>query len=65
VKKKLEKKPEIYKSLRLDFSLFCGRLTPGLGYLEALVEDNVDFIGCGIDQVFVTQWHQGQGRHRA
>jgi cation diffusion facilitator CzcD-associated flavoprotein CzcO len=48
---KLEKKPEIYKSLRPEFSLFCRRLTLGRGYLEALVEDNVDFIGCGIDQV--------------
>ncbi len=51
MKKKLEKKPEIYESLRPDFSPFCRRLTPGPGYLEALVQDNVDFIGCGIDEV--------------
>jgi cation diffusion facilitator CzcD-associated flavoprotein CzcO len=51
MKAKLAKKPEIYASLRPDFSPFCRRLTPGPGYLEALVEDNVDFIGCGIETI--------------
>ncbi|KIX98316.1 uncharacterized protein Z520_05617 [Fonsecaea multimorphosa CBS 102226] len=51
MKQKLSKKPHIYESLRPDFSPFCRRLTPGPGFLEALVEDNVDFIGCGIDTV--------------
>ncbi|KIW75704.1 hypothetical protein Z517_10447 [Fonsecaea pedrosoi CBS 271.37] len=51
MKQKLSKKPHIYESLRPDFSPFCRRLTPGPGFLEALVEDNVEFIGCGIDTV--------------
>jgi hypothetical protein len=51
MKQKLATKPHIYDSLRPDFSPFCRRLTPGPGYLEALVQDNVEFIGCGIDTV--------------
>ncbi|KAH0846689.1 hypothetical protein AYO21_08087 [Fonsecaea monophora] len=51
MKQKLSKKPHIYESLRPDFSPFCRRLTPGPGFLEALVEDNVEFIGCGIETV--------------
>jgi hypothetical protein len=44
MKERLAKKPEILKSLLPSFSVGCRRLTPGPGYLEALVEDNVDFI---------------------
>ena len=44
MKKRLEKKPEILETLLPDFSVGCRRLTPGPGYLEALVEENVDFI---------------------
>lgn len=48
---KLAKKPEIYEQLVPDFPPGCRRLTPGPGYLEALVEDNVSFISTGIQQV--------------
>ena len=51
MRRKLEKKPEIYKSLIPNFPPGCRRLTPGPGYLEALVEDNVTFIGAGIEKV--------------
>ena len=51
MRRALAKKPEIYESLRPDFPPGCRRLTPGPGYLEALVEDNVEFIGHGIEQV--------------
>ncbi|KAI8717009.1 hypothetical protein NCS52_00996100 [Fusarium sp. LHS14.1] len=51
MRRKLEKKPEIYKSLIPNFPPGCRRLTPGPGYLEALVEDNVTFIGAGIKEV--------------
>ncbi|KAM5531996.1 hypothetical protein V8D89_014330 [Ganoderma adspersum] len=41
---KLAKKPWIAEKLMPDFPVACRRLTPGPGYLEALCEDNVDFI---------------------
>lgn len=45
---KLAKKPEIMKALEPSFPPGCRRLTPGPGYLEALVEDNVNFINTKI-----------------
>ena len=44
MKKRLAKKPEIVDALTPSFAVGCRRLTPGPGYLEALVEDNVDFV---------------------
>ncbi|KAI0139480.1 flavin-binding monooxygenase [Hypoxylon sp. NC0597] len=44
MKKRLSKKPEIAEFLIPSFGIGCRRSTPGPGYLEALVEDNVDFI---------------------
>lgn len=44
MKERLSKKPEILQSLLPGFSVGCRRLTPGPGYLEALSEDNVQFI---------------------
>lgn len=41
---RLKKKPEIFDWIKPDFAPGCRRLTPGPGFLEALVEDNVDFI---------------------
>ncbi|OAG44504.1 hypothetical protein AYO21_01500 [Fonsecaea monophora] len=52
MKTKLAKKPEIYEQLVPDFPPGCRRLTPGPGYLEALVEDNVSFISTPIKQVY-------------
>src|ERR1700761_5836671 len=49
--KKLAKKPEIMKALEPNFPPGCRRLTPGPGYLEALIEDNVDFISTPIKQI--------------
>ncbi|KUJ13710.1 putative monooxygenase [Mollisia scopiformis] len=43
MKLKLAKKPEIYKQLKPEFRPGCRRLTPGPGFLEALVEENVHF----------------------
>ncbi|KAK7420810.1 hypothetical protein QQX98_002614 [Neonectria punicea] len=51
MKRKLDRKPEIYQSLIPGFPPGCRRLTPGPGYLEALVEDNVSFIGAGLRKV--------------
>ncbi len=50
MKERLAKKPHILDSLLPSFSVGCRRLTPGPGYLEALVEDNVDFIGTAISR---------------
>ncbi|WDK22961.1 hypothetical protein CGRA01v4_14252 [Colletotrichum graminicola] len=43
MKEKLEAKPEIAEKLIPDFPVACKRLTPGPGYLECLLADNVDF----------------------
>lgn len=40
----LEKRPEILETLLPDFPPGCRRLVPGPGYLEALVQDNVEWI---------------------
>lgn len=48
MRKKLESKPHIFESLLPDFGVTCRRLTPGPGYLEALTEDNVEFISTPI-----------------
>ncbi|KAF7562605.1 hypothetical protein G7046_g1513 [Stylonectria norvegica] len=44
MKERLVKKPELLNDIVPDFSPNCRRLTPGPGYLEAIAEDNVDFI---------------------
>lgn len=44
MKDRLKKKPEYYEWLKPGFSPGCRRLTPGPGFLEALVEDNVGYI---------------------
>ena len=44
MKTKLAKKPEIFDAMVPNWLPGCRRLTPGPGYLEALVEDNVNFI---------------------
>lgn len=49
--KKLDKKPEIMKALEPSFPPGCRRLTPGPGYLEALCEDNVNFINTKIKRI--------------
>jgi hypothetical protein len=43
-KERLSSKPEILASMSPSFGVGCRRLTPGPGYLEALIQDNVDFI---------------------
>lgn len=51
MKERLAKKPEVYKSLVPEWSPACRRLTPGPGYLNAIVQDNVNFINDGIEKV--------------
>ncbi|KAH6880730.1 flavin-binding monooxygenase [Thelonectria olida] len=50
---KLAKKPEILDKILPSFMPGCRRITPGPGYLEALVEDNVSFVSeaiCGVTE---------------
>lgn len=51
MRKKLKRKPEILERILPDFAPGCRRLTPGPGFLEALTEDNVDFISTPIKRV--------------
>lgn len=44
MRERLKKKPEYMDYLKPTFSPGCRRLTPGPGFLEALVEDNVSFV---------------------
>jgi cation diffusion facilitator CzcD-associated flavoprotein CzcO len=48
MRRKLEKRPDIMEALEPKWPPGCRRLTPGPGYLEALVEDNVNFISTKI-----------------
>ncbi|KAF2234419.1 FAD/NAD(P)-binding domain-containing protein [Viridothelium virens] len=47
---RLKRKPEILDYILPSFSPNCRRLTPGPGYLEALTEDNVNFIPTPISE---------------
>jgi cation diffusion facilitator CzcD-associated flavoprotein CzcO len=62
MKKRLAKKPEIVDALTPSFSVGCRRLTPGPGYLEALVESNVDFISTPIASISPTSISLSDGR---
>ncbi|KAN0074542.1 hypothetical protein V8E55_011591 [Tylopilus felleus] len=49
------------KSWIADYT--CRRLTPGLGYLEALCEDNVDFVPKDIRHITPTGLETMDGQH--
>jgi hypothetical protein len=51
MRERLKKKPEIADFIMPSFAVGCRRLTPGPGYLEALVEDNVDFVSDPISEI--------------
>ena len=51
MRQRLQKKPEYFDWLKPNFVPGCRRLTPGPGFLEALVEDNVDFVKGEISRV--------------
>ncbi|KAI2603657.1 flavin-binding monooxygenase [Hypoxylon sp. NC1633] len=54
MKDRLVKKPEVAEFLIPSFGIGCRRSTPGPGYLEALTEDNVDFITNPIETITTT-----------
>ncbi|PFH46267.1 hypothetical protein AMATHDRAFT_8031 [Amanita thiersii Skay4041] len=63
IKKRLDKKPWIADKILPDFPVCCRRLTPGPGYLEALCEDNVDFVSSHIKRVTPTGIETADGKH--
>ncbi|ROW14210.1 hypothetical protein VPNG_04322 [Cytospora leucostoma] len=64
IKARLAKKPELLEELLPDFSPNCRRLTPGPGYLEALQEENLDFIRQPIKRFTETGIETVDGKHR-
>ncbi|RDL41770.1 Uncharacterized protein BP5553_01749 [Venustampulla echinocandica] len=51
---RLSKKPTVIDQIMPNFPPVCRRLTPGPGYLEALVQPNVDVISAPIQEVTET-----------
>ncbi|KAI0364846.1 FAD/NAD-P-binding domain-containing protein [Pilatotrama ljubarskyi] len=62
--KKLARKPWIAEKLIPDFPVACRRLTPGPGYLEALCEDNVDFVSTHIKRITEKGIETVDGQHQ-
>ncbi|KAI0015955.1 flavin-binding monooxygenase [Xylariomycetidae sp. FL0641] len=60
---RLSAKPEIADFLVPHFGVGCRRATPGPGYLEALVESNVEFVPDGITGVTENGVTLKSGRH--
>ncbi|KAL5536604.1 hypothetical protein ACEPAF_427 [Sanghuangporus sanghuang] len=60
---RLSKKPWIADYLMPDFPVLCRRLTPGPGYLEALCEDNTDFVPTPIKGITETGIELVDGTH--
>ena len=51
MKTRLQKKPHYFDWLKPGFSPGCRRLTPGPGFLEALVEENVSYVPDRISRI--------------
>ncbi|KPI40886.1 putative sterigmatocystin biosynthesis monooxygenase stcW [Cyphellophora attinorum] len=51
MKSKLNNRPLIAEKIIPTFAVGCRRLTPGLGFLEALTEPNVEFVGTEIKSI--------------
>ncbi|KAF2804732.1 FAD/NAD(P)-binding domain-containing protein [Mytilinidion resinicola] len=64
MKKRTEGKPELLAGLIPDFAPHCRRLTPGPGYLEAITQDNVEFIQTKIKRFTETGIETIDGNHR-
>lgn len=60
----LARKPELIPLLVPKFGVGCRRLTPGVGYLEAMCEDNVDVVAQDIARVTADGVVSSDGRLR-
>lgn len=49
--RRLSPKPEIWKHIKPDYPPLCRRISPGPRYLEALVDDKLNFIPKGVQKV--------------
>lgn len=47
----LKDRPDILQSILPSFAVGCRRVTPGLGFLEALVQKNVEFVNTAITSI--------------
>ncbi|KAH7885655.1 hypothetical protein F5I97DRAFT_2034868 [Phlebopus sp. FC_14] len=63
MKRRLEKKSWIADHITPEFPIACRRLTPGPGFLEALCEENVDFVPKDIKRVTQTGLETTDGQH--
>lgn len=63
MKEKLKSKPGIYEALEPKFTPGCRRLTPGPGYLECLIKDNVELIKTPIARVVEDGVITSDGKH--
>ncbi len=61
---RLEKKPELVGKMIPEFSPNCRRPTPGPGYLEAICEENVDYIQTPIERITSKGVQTTDGRTR-
>jgi cation diffusion facilitator CzcD-associated flavoprotein CzcO len=64
MKQRLERKPHLIEKIVPDFPPNCRRLTPGPGYLEAVTEDNVDYITTPIRRFTASGIETEDGVHR-
>ncbi|KAL6153025.1 hypothetical protein ACJBU6_08192 [Exserohilum turcicum] len=62
MKERLQSRPDIFETLLPSFSPGCRRLTPGPGYLEALLQPNVDFVTSPIIRISESAIHTADGK---
>jgi len=62
MKERLAKKPELIEHFTPTFGIGCRRLTPAPGFIEAIVEPNVDFIRDEISHINPTGIELQNGR---
>lgn len=65
MKKALAERPHLSSFLIPKFGVGCRRITPGVGYLEALCMKNVEAITQEIDSVTETGVIAADGKERA
>ncbi len=62
MQERLKARPDLFELLQPTFAPGCRRLTPGVGYLEALMEDNVEVVADSIEHITETGLGLASGR---